>query len=154
MHHTFMWRKGERTSVWRARWQRRRREWENAYLYFFQDTRRVEGRKLCRTRALHNSVRPRPSSATWTWYTISKHMKSTYWRKLCKTRVLHNSVRPRPSSATWMWYTTWRTEGGDRRGGGWMGAESNSFLRTDLCPKFNPQSQNNARRWWTHQPIV
>jgi hypothetical protein len=25
-------------------------------------------------------------------------------------------------------------------GGGSMGAESNSFVRTDLCPKFNSQS--------------
>jgi hypothetical protein len=38
--------------------------------------------------------------------------------------------------------------------GGWMGAESNSFARINLCPKFKPQSQNPIRRWWTHQPMV
>jgi hypothetical protein len=38
-------------------------------------------------------------------------------------------------------------------GGGWMGAESKFFHKNGLCPKFKPQSQNFARRWWTHQPI-
>jgi hypothetical protein len=39
-------------------------------------------------------------------------------------------------------------------GGGWTGAESDSFARTDLCPKFNCQSQNTAIRWWTYQPTM
>jgi hypothetical protein len=47
-------------------------------------------------------------------------------------------------------FELWRTEATEW-GRGWTGAESNSFARISLCPKFKPHGQNHAIRWWTHQ---
>jgi hypothetical protein len=35
-----------------------------------------------------------------------------------------------------------------------MWANQNSYIRTGLCNKFKPQSQNPTRKWWTHQLII
>jgi hypothetical protein len=84
------------------------------------------------------------------WNPRHFRQRASHHLSLCRlqvTKLVKDNEWPNP-----LWYQL--KDRGRWPEGGWKGAKSNSSTWVSLCPKFKPQSQNTARKWWTHQPTA